>query len=1019
MGWKTIATYLPESATMEVRYRPVGTEEWTVKEFTITGRTGSAWNATYSLDLPPGQYEYQTRYISSTQANTTVSTNGCATSGFVPTTYQLTGNSVDRIGVALYFPKGLYQVSNSGKLENYSATIRVEYRKLGASDLEWIGETITITAATQSIVRRIIEFKYLERAKYEVRAYYTNAPKNDERHKAEAWMEFIQEGIKDDFRYPGSSLFALRALATDQLQGSLPTVTLVATRDYLLVWNGTEYIEVPASNPAWACYDMLHNDRYGGGVEKERINYAEFKAWADWCDEREYTFCMYFDAATSLAEAINHASTCGRGMVIQRGTDFGCIVDRPAEPVQMFNMQNIVEDTFEEIFTQKNERANCLEITFYDKEKSWEQTVIEVRDTSFDETLDPIIRTSITLYGCESEVQAFAYGRFLLNQNRHLLRTVSFSADIDAIACQVGDVILLQHDLPEWGLGSGRVRGAGLNSITLEDEIELKAGDKYAIIVRHQEDDLLETRTIKAVTEDTTTSLVEVETPFSKVPMLDSLYTIGYVESVAKKFRVIKLTKSQDFQRKITCVEYRDDIYADIGEVLQTTQNDSNLVDVKDLAATEIWKPDGANSGSSLAHLSWRGSAMSWNISYRQANSSAWIQAGKSSVPEFYIEGLELGVTYYVAVSATNNPEDGEITSIPMMGKAAPPNNVEVLYASQMGDNVVLQWPHIPDGDLYGYIIKEGPSWEKGKKVSELCQDNRFVWSPPDSGKFTIWIKAVDTSHLESQAATSRTIDVSISTNNEIARLDEITLPVPCEGSSSDDFIFSPHTGRLHLISGMTDTDCPDFTDEDIAFYMGDTKLNENFYITKAYDLGSVTDFTLRATAQFESLIRNPTDEVIKDRVDSTFPMDTDDHITSYATYAVYYRTSQDGAAWSDWQSFDSLIKCHARFYQLRYEAQMDTYSTSFEFESIVGACDGPDVELSRYDEEVPLEGKVIKFSDIGITIFLQYSVSTTVVGNAAVNCVVEKQPDQFTIRLFDPSGNAVTGIVDYTIRGV
>ena len=40
---------------------------------------------------------------------------------------------------------------------------------------------------------------------------------------------------------------------------------------------------------------------------------------------------------------------------------------------------------------------------------------------------------------------------YQLYSNLYLRRTISFEANIDAIACTVGDVILVAHDVPKQG----------------------------------------------------------------------------------------------------------------------------------------------------------------------------------------------------------------------------------------------------------------------------------------------------------------------------------------------------------------------------------------------------------------------------------------------------------------------------------------------------------------------------------------------------------------------------------------
>ncbi|EGO61983.1 phage tail protein, partial [Acetonema longum] len=147
----------------------------------------------------------------------------------------------------------------------------------------------------------------------------------------------------------------------------------------------------------------------------------------------------------------------GRGKVILRGTKYGCVCDAPGTPVQMFTVGNILTDKFQETFLGLKDRANAIEITFANKDKGYQKDVITAYADDYDGT-EPNI-TQITLDGITTAAQAYREGKYRLRLNRYLTRTVEHSADIDAIACQINDVVLLAHDVPQWGF-SGRLLAA-------------------------------------------------------------------------------------------------------------------------------------------------------------------------------------------------------------------------------------------------------------------------------------------------------------------------------------------------------------------------------------------------------------------------------------------------------------------------------------------------------------------------------------------------------------------------------
>ena len=162
---------------------------------------------------------------------------------------------------------------------------------------------ITISENKTSAFHRMFFQTNLPIGEYELRAGLHDIPLSERGYTGfvdKCYWEFLQEIIEDDLCYPNVALYAISALATSKLSGSLPTVDMIAERTHLAIYNATtsSYDAVLANNPAWICYDLLHKARcllvdevtdayiievYG--IPHTQIDYLKFKEWADWCDE--------------------------------------------------------------------------------------------------------------------------------------------------------------------------------------------------------------------------------------------------------------------------------------------------------------------------------------------------------------------------------------------------------------------------------------------------------------------------------------------------------------------------------------------------------------------------------------------------------------------------------------------------------------------------------------------------------------------------------------------------------------
>lgn len=562
----------------------------------------------------------------------------------------------------------------------------------GALDSDYV----SITAAQTAPIHRVFYKDGLTPGQYDIRCRLVTALPSTARYGNDTYFESFQEIIYDDFNYPGTSLLSVRALATDQLSGSMPRVDCLVTRSTVPVWTGVAYENLPASNPAWASYHLLHKG--GDGVPYSRIVYADFLSWAGWCDEKGYTVNLYVDSVFSLRRALDMVGLNGRGAVVQRGSKFSCIVDRPeALPVQrfLFTGGNIIKDSFAEEFLAMESRANAIEVTYFDASIDYSRQTVTLYASDFDTTDREINTTQVTLYGCTSRELAIAYGQFMLNCNRYLTITGSWDADVDALACVPGDVIEVAHDVPQWGY-SGRVISATSGTLKIDRLVTMAAGTTYQVTVKHA-DDTRETRTVTAanlmesgfISEDggdgflsdipldgfqastdavipagyNEYTILSVSPDWLVTPSAYDLYSFGETGLVSKKMRIVRIGRSQEMRRKLVCIEHVDEVYED-GATIPDSETASSLPSVDRLAATEIWKGGILYSCA----LKWVGFAVYWNVFYRQTGSVAWILAGRAYSTSFEIQNLDVGVGYDIAVSSTENPAGGDTTTITMTG---------------------------------------------------------------------------------------------------------------------------------------------------------------------------------------------------------------------------------------------------------------------------------------------------------------------------------------------------------------
>lgn len=101
------------------------------------------------------------------------------------------------------------------------------------------------------------------------------------------------------------------------------------------------------------------------------------------------------------------------------------------------------------------------------------------------------------------------------------------------------------------------------------------------------------------------------------------------------------------------------------------------------------------------------------------------------------------------------------------LGKLDPPSDVQgftATYKYSTRENVgyiTFRWQHIRDADLKFYRIKTGKNWVVGHTVGDKITTNTYTLKVLQNGTYTFWIKAFDTSNLESKNVASVTVVVT------------------------------------------------------------------------------------------------------------------------------------------------------------------------------------------------------------------------------------------------------------------
>lgn len=733
-------------------------------------------------------------------------------------TQQVQGDACDAIELTVGFPNGLYYSNDSGGADRTSVTLKAEIRKVG--DESWQALPLAnqkgmaghikrrdawnfiksdnsgtntsdyagrIEEATNNAFYRVFRFDNLEKDRYEIRMRCSAKDGKSLRHVNKVYWVQLTQIIYDDFVHPGKALIGIKALATSQLSGSDPKVTWIQERSEVYVFNPyiNKYEAQPADNPAWAAYDLIHICRKIGGEyivfgqPHMRLDYNAFKAWADKCKTNGFTFNYIYDTAMRLWDALKYPEAVGRGKVIPVGTRFTCVSDYQSTPVQLFTVANIKQGSFTEEFQGVEARANSVEISFLNKDKDYERDVIPVYGDTYDESDTLTNPAQVELMGCTSLEQAYKHGKHFLRCNKYEIRTVTIEAFTDAIACTVGDIILIQHDIPEWGEG-GRVVAVSGQTITLDKEVSVQPGKNYQLLIRSNSTDIVST--FNVVNVSGLNVIVKESIPVQP----DAVYAFGEVSKSAKPFRVLAITKTlSEMTRKIQCMEYYPELYvSDDGTVPSIDYTNHGASDIQAVGlVSDVYGANGIMY--SRIGVTWQlprdGKVSNVVVNYRNVKSDTWTYIGNypASTNATTISDVLLGATYEVRVQAIN--ELGQLTTgvtksiaIPKMQAPEDVQNLHVLSRyNQTADKSVyydLQVLFEPPANPANFDVAE--VWymltaKSGKPITDQewqyagSSTSQVIIKALGPGE-TYRIKAVSVDRFGNRAETAQMVDVIV-----------------------------------------------------------------------------------------------------------------------------------------------------------------------------------------------------------------------------------------------------------------
>lgn len=367
-------------------------------------------------------------------------------------------------------------VINSGN--NIAEVTTIQHKAAGS---------VTLTEKSTDAIRRSYSSEHLDEAIYDIRFRRTTEEDPDNSRRDNVVLSDIGEIKVEQISLPYTAWLGVKVKLTGQLNG-VPTITGVGEGRVMTIYdhNGEAVDTRYSNNPADVALDAYMHTRYGGQMEHERIDFASFSEWRDYCTDNNLTFNGLFYDMSNLDDALKHVYIAGRAQRVSSGAKLAVAVDRPTNPTMMFSDGNIKSGSMQITYLPFADRINDLEISFNDKDNKYARRSVRVTNDAALNRGEPLKSSSIELKGVTDQMRALREGTLRMNYNRLVKRTAVWESPVEAVGCAVGDVVIVQHKMPGWGKGGRLMPASDATTLVLDQEVDIDPSKTYRVLV-HQD----------------------------------------------------------------------------------------------------------------------------------------------------------------------------------------------------------------------------------------------------------------------------------------------------------------------------------------------------------------------------------------------------------------------------------------------------------------------------------------------------------------------------------------------------
>mgnify|MGYP001564818644 CR=1 FL=1 len=787
----------------------------------------------------------------------------------------------------------------------------------------------------------------------------------------------VPANIRQDMELHHTAYIALTLTASEGLKGGNPAITSVVEGTLVEVWSAGTWgtTKSYSRNPAACVRDFIINARYGLGILKANLDEASFGSVYDYCEElvdgpsgKEARFVLDYisDTQRPAQDVLNDMLSTFTGFLVYAGNKVKLRVEKTESITQYFgdgsttkanatfDPGNIVRDSFSWNMSSIDDRPNRIKIQWVDPDQNYVKIYTQVEDKIDQDSRGTVIVKEVSLLGITRQSQASRMAKLQMAITKYANLQVSWSARLESIHCEVGDVAALTHQAAKF------------------------------------------TRRLMRIT---TMQEAEDETiRFTGRDYIASLYDDHQATAI--------ITYTQPSG---------PNLYAALSDVTGITVREDNFKNKDGVFVTNILTSWTAIPADQLLRLDRHIIQLSSDggSTYRDV---AFAGNDKTSY-RIVLGNVQTGTTFTVRIKTLSDrgaESAGTTAALTIQGKTTPPSNVENFDVNFAFDHISMTWSAIDDADLFAYEIRSGNAnslWETAAIVATEVLTTKFDLFTFTRGEKKFFIKAIDNSANYSETASVDTINItSIPESNVTFTFDLFSrmrvLPHPLEGTLSSELTripaadYSPLYNRLTLQPRTVDT----WNDRLTA---GGTWATLQ---ASSFRFGRETYVTTEETYETQSID-------VGSKTNGSYILDIQTYSSSNLGFvSIDIATSDDNVTFSAFKPFVAG-QFNTRYVRFKFKIQATNSTTVVRLVSAILTVDVPDIRQSFLNESVSAGGRTFYLTGFNTVKSIVMTIVGTSNLMPRISDQ-SNLPNSFDIRIFDTTGTLQAGSVNIYCTG-